>query len=219
VHPDNIVRFWLSHGDRVALGDPDGRHWTFAEIGRRAARVAHTWRNLGVHRRDAVWIWSRPSELHAILAVGTIGFGAVAGILPDGAPPPAVRAALEASAARLLVTDSRRKAAVDSWRRALPELWHVVLADDGPAPMSGGDFRLRDYIEPAAEAFDWPPLGGAWPAVYLGDAAGVLSHAELAATSAAIPFRAWDDPRLVCDVLAPAWRTGLSVAAPLFRAA
>lgn len=183
------------------------RTWTFEELRRDAARFAGVLKNLGVHRRDRVWIWADPSILHVVAPLGTIWFGAAYGVLPGDAD---VGGVLRVTGARMLLTDSSRKPRVDPLRRDLPELWHVVLADDGPAKMSGGDFRLDDYFR-GAEPMEPAATLGYEPAIVLPD--GTM-HGQAFLDPAvslepveesALPL---DHPLLLPCVLAPAWWRG-----------
>lgn len=204
----NATGFLLAgrQGEAVQCG---ARVWSFAEVSREAARFAHVLRNLGVHRRDRVWIWAEPSERHLFLSLGTIGFGACVGTLPALADPARVRAALEATGARMLCTHANRKPHVDPWRGELVEMWHVLLVDDAPARMSGGDFRLRDYAAGAPDSFAWAAVGPEAPAL-VGEDGSLRTHEFIRAAAGRPPLAdcAWDDPRLVPEAVAPAWLAG-----------
>lgn len=171
-------------GPAVEVG---GRAWTFEELRRDAAKFANALRNLGVHRRDRVWLWAPPSIWHVVAPLGTILAGAVFGTLRGDAP------ALPTS--RSLLTMAARKTYVDEHRDPV-EMWHVVLIDDAPARMSGGDFRWMDYFEPASPVFT--PVDAA-----LERPEGIA--VPLAGSPADLPP---DDPMFLSRTLAPAWRAG-----------
>lgn len=73
-----ILRYAVAvHGDRtVTTATGDGfRHATYAEVGRRAARLAHALRKLGIDadQRVATFMWNNQEHLEAYVAVPSMG--------------------------------------------------------------------------------------------------------------------------------------------------
>ena len=73
-----ILRYAVAvHGDRtVTTATGDGfRHATYADVGRRAARLAHALRKLGIDadQRVATFMWNNQEHLEAYVAVPSMG--------------------------------------------------------------------------------------------------------------------------------------------------
>ena len=73
-----ILKYAIAvHGDRtVTTATGDGfRHATYAEVGRRAARLAHALRRLGIDadQRVATFMWNNQEHLEAYVAVPSMG--------------------------------------------------------------------------------------------------------------------------------------------------
>ena len=156
------------HGDaEVVTATADGsRSRTYAEVGRRAAQLAHGLRSLGItgDERVATFMWNNAEHLEAYLAVPSMG--AVLHTLNIRLfPDQLVYIANHADDRVVIVDDSL----VPLFARELPQLetvTHVLVA--GPDAASSDLDSLRaagkqvlvydDLLADQPEDFDWPDV-------------------------------------------------------------
>src|SRR5205085_10328107 len=156
------------HGDgRVVTATSDGsREQTYAEVGRRAARLANALRGLGISgdQRVATFQWNNAEHLEAYLAVPSMG--AVLHTLNIRLFPEQLTYIANHAEDKVVIVDD---SLVGPLARLLPTFGtveHVVVAGPGAASAdldalraSGKQVHLYDDLLDAAEdTFSWPQL-------------------------------------------------------------
>jgi fatty-acyl-CoA synthase len=156
------------HGDgEVVTATATGtRSETYAEVGRRAARLAGALRSLGVEgdQRVATYMWNNAEHLEAYLAVPSMG--AVLHTLNIRLFPEQVTYIANHAEDRVVIVDA---SLVDALARVLPTfetVGHVLVA--GPEAGSADLDGLRatgkqvhvydDLLAASEDTFDWPDL-------------------------------------------------------------
>ncbi|MET7422472.1 acetate--CoA ligase [Dactylosporangium sp. NPDC005555] len=129
---------------------------TYAELARRTSRFANALRARGIGRGDRVFtLLGRTPELY-VSALGTLRATSVCAPLFPAFGPEPVRERLHRGGGKVLVTTPelyrRRVAPV---RADLPELRHVLVVGDGPAPEGTESFTAA--VDAAADTFEVPP--------------------------------------------------------------
>lgn len=159
VHGDGEVLTWSGDGVRRA---------SYAQLGRRAARLAGALRGLDVtgDQRVATFQWNNQEHLEAYLAIPAMG--AVAHTLNPRLAPDQVAWIANHARDDVVIVDG---SLVPVLARALPQMTtvrHVVVVGTGGAPgdilgditvLKGAGKRLHSYHEllaAAPEEFDWP---------------------------------------------------------------
>ncbi|CAM3724935.1 acetate--CoA ligase [Alkalicoccus chagannorensis] len=133
-------------GDKTALLYSDASReesYTFAEMKEKTNQAAHALRDLGIKKGDRVFIFmSRSPELYFAL-LGAVKIGAVVGPLFEAFMHDAVKARLEDSGAKMIVTSDEllSRIPIDD----LPDLEMIALS--GAASKAGEDERFIDFDE------------------------------------------------------------------------
>ena len=150
-------------GAEVATFTGDGlRRTSYAELGRRAARLAGALRGLGIDgdQRVATFQWNNTEHLEAYLAIPSMG--AVMHTLNIRlSPEQLVYIADHAEDEVVIVTDTL----VPLLATVLPQMKtvrHVIVVGDAdPSPLSAAGKAVHSYEEllaAAPDTFDWPEL-------------------------------------------------------------
>ncbi|WP_433870397.1 long-chain fatty acid--CoA ligase [Saccharopolyspora sp. CA-218241] len=152
-HGDAEVVTWTGEGSRRT---------TFAEVGRRAARLAHALRGLGVtgDQRVGTFMWNNAEHLEAYLAVPSMG--AVLHTLNVRLFPEQLVYVADHAEDHVVLVDATL---LPLFQKVLPELStvrHVVVVGGDPAavPAPGG-VEVHDYealLAAQPDEFDWPEL-------------------------------------------------------------
>lgn len=109
----------------------DGRKekFTFQEVEERSNQIAHYLKNLGVEKGDRVFIFlPRIPELYFSF-IAALKIGAVAGTMFSAFGPQALFDRLDQSDAHVLLTTKDLSHRLDSVRKKLPHLKHILLTD------------------------------------------------------------------------------------------
>jgi fatty-acyl-CoA synthase len=164
----SIMRYGTSiYGDReVVTCTQDGtRRRTYAEAGRRAARLANALRGLGVDadQRVGTFMWNNAEHLEAYLAVPSMG--AVLHTLNIRLAPAEVGYVATHAEDHAVIVD---KSLVPKFAEILPlapSIRHVIVSGGRLADTPGADqltgVALHEYEELLAaepDSFDWPQL-------------------------------------------------------------
>ncbi|GAA4858990.1 long-chain fatty acid--CoA ligase [Saccharopolyspora cebuensis] len=138
------------------------RRTTFAEVGRRAARLAHALRGLGVtgDQRVGTFMWNNAEHLEAYLAVPSMG--AVLHTLNVRLFPEQLVYVADHAEDHVVLVDATL---LPLFQQVLPELStvrHVVVVGGDPSavPAPGG-VEVHDYealLAAQPDEFDWPEL-------------------------------------------------------------
>ncbi|GAA3162974.1 long-chain fatty acid--CoA ligase [Streptomyces ramulosus] len=181
VHGSSQVITWTG-------GEPHRR--SFAEVGARAARLAHALRGLGVEREDrvATLLWNNAEHLEAYLAVPSMG--AVLHTLNLRLAPEQLVWIANHAEDRVLLVNGSLLPLLAPLLPQLPLLEHLVVTGPGDrSVLDGIRPTVHDYEEFLAghpEHYDWPELDEREAAILCytsgttGDPKGVLySHRSL----------------------------------------
>jgi fatty-acyl-CoA synthase len=167
----SIMRYGTSvfGGQEVVTSTGEGtRHRTYAEVGRRAARLAGGLRRLGIDgdQRVGTFMWNNAEHLEAYLAVPSMG--AVLHTLNIRLSPAQIGyIATHADDAAVIVDASL----IPLFAKVLPHagtIRHVIIAGTAPGPLppqaealaaSGREvLAYEDLLAAEPDAFDWPSL-------------------------------------------------------------
>ncbi|MEU3711915.1 long-chain fatty acid--CoA ligase [Streptomyces catenulae] len=181
VHGSSQVITWTG-------GEPHRR--SFAEVGARAAQLAHALRGLGVEREDriATLLWNNAEHLEAYLAVPSMG--AVLHTLNLRLAPEQLTWIAHHAEDRVLLVNGSLLPLLAPLLPHLPLLEHLVVTGPGDrGVLDGARPTVHDYEELLAgqpERYDWPELDEREAAILCytsgttGDPKGVLySHRSL----------------------------------------
>lgn len=135
--------------------DGDQTEYTFGELSELSNRFGNALRALGVARGDRVGVVLPQRVETGISHLATYKLGAIAVPLSPLFGPQALRYRLSDSGAKVVVTDSTRRAAVDEAVAGLPGL-EVVLVDDRPG-RDARFWRLVAGSSPLLDALDTTP--------------------------------------------------------------
>jgi len=161
---ESIMRYGTSiFGDRevVTLAGADGsvRRRTYADVGRRAARLANALRDLGVDadQRVATFMWNNAEHLEAYLSIPSMG-----------AVLHTLNIRLDAAEIGYIATHAEDYAVivdaslVDKFAEVLPHapgIKHVIVSGADSADLPGVTVHsYEDLLAAASEEFDWPEL-------------------------------------------------------------
>jgi len=157
VHPDGQVITATAEGSRSE---------TYAELGRRAARLANALRGLGIDgdQRVATFQWNNAEHLEAYLAIPSMG--AVLHTLNIRLFPEQLVYIANHAEDRVVIVDGSLVPLLSKQLPKLETIEHVVVA--GPDAASADLESLRatgkqvhlyeDLLADAAEEFDWPEI-------------------------------------------------------------
>ncbi|TSB18334.1 long-chain fatty acid--CoA ligase [Streptomyces benahoarensis] len=181
VHGSSQVITWTG-------GEPHRR--TFAEVGARAARLAHALRGIGVEREDrvATLLWNNAEHLEAYLAVPSMG--AVLHTLNLRLAPEQLTWIAHHAEDRVLLVNGSLLPLLAPLLPQLPLLEHLIVTGPGDRTvLDGARPTVHDYEEFLTgnpERYDWPELDEREAAILCytsgttGDPKGVLySHRSL----------------------------------------
>ncbi|MFJ3231280.1 long-chain fatty acid--CoA ligase [Streptomyces sp. NPDC086787] len=161
----------LEHGRRAHstsqvitwTGDAEPQRRGFAEIGDRAAQLAHALRDeLGVHGDDrvATLMWNNAEHVEAYFAVPAMG--AVLHTLNLRLPAEQLAWIVGHAADRVIVVNGSLIPLLAPLLPRLTTVEHIVVSGPGDrAPLAGGAARVHEYEELVAgrpTTFDWPEL-------------------------------------------------------------
>ncbi|MDE2362425.1 MAG: AMP-binding protein [Hyphomicrobiales bacterium] len=127
--PDNFHRAAVKYRERTALTF-SGRAWSFAEIDRAAARIAHRLHALGLRKGDRVGAYARNSDAYLLLWLGCVRIGLVHVPINYALTAGELRYILDQSGAKALFYDPDLSAVVDVMRREAG-VAHYGLVRDG----------------------------------------------------------------------------------------
>src|ERR1700728_509728 len=160
----SIMRYGTSvFGDREVVtsagsGSPPRRR-TYAEVGRRAARLANALRGLGVDadQRLATFMWNNAEHLEAYLAIPSMG--AVLHTLNIRLDPAEIGyIASHADDYAVIVDESLVSRLAEVLPKA-PCIKHVIVTGSAPAELPGVTVHsYEDLLAGASDSFDWPSL-------------------------------------------------------------
>jgi fatty-acyl-CoA synthase len=158
----SIMRYGTTvFGDRevVTLGGDGVRRRSYAEVGRRAARLASALRTLGVDadQRVGTFMWNNAEHLEAYLAIPSMG--AVLHTLNIRLDPAEIGYVATHAEDYAVIVDS---SLVERFAEVLPHapaVKHVIVTGSGRADLPGVTVHsYEDLLAAAPESFDWPEL-------------------------------------------------------------
>ncbi len=164
----SIMRYGTSiFGDRevVTCTEDATRRRTYAEAGRRAARLANALRRLGVDsdQRVGTFMWNNAEHLEAYLAVPSMG--AVLHTLNIRLAPAEVAYVATHAEDHAVIVDASLVPRFAEILPMAPSIRHVIVSGAPPAETPGAEqltgARVHDYEELLAaepDSFDWPAL-------------------------------------------------------------
>ncbi|MBT2415264.1 long-chain fatty acid--CoA ligase [Streptomyces sp. ISL-12] len=161
----------LTHGSTVHgtsrvttwTGDGDPHRRSFAEIGARAAQLAHALReDLGVGDDDRVGtlMWNNSEHVEAYFAIPSMG--AVLHTLNLRLPPEQLAWIVNHAADRVVITNGSLIPLLAPLLPHLKTVEHVIVSGAGDrTPLDGASAQVHEYEELIAgkpAAYDWPEL-------------------------------------------------------------
>jgi acyl-CoA synthetase (AMP-forming)/AMP-acid ligase II len=164
----SIMRYGTSvFGDgEVVTWTGDGtRRRTYAEAGRRAARLANALRGLGVDgdQRVGTFMWNNAEHLEAYLAVPSMG--AVLHTLNIRLAPAEVGYIATHAEDQVVIVDASLVPRFAEILPSAPTVKHVIVTGGPLAETPGTDqltgvgvHRYEDLLAAEADAFDWPSI-------------------------------------------------------------
>ncbi len=161
-----ILRYATTvHGDRTvttATGGGGYRHATYAEVGRRAARLANALRRIGVEgdERVATFMWNNQEHLEAYVAVPSMG--AVLHTLNIRLFPEQIEFVAYEAEDQVVIVDASLTPILAPVIRALETVHTVIVVGDGDASaldVPGKQFlRYEELLAAESDEFDWPDV-------------------------------------------------------------
>ncbi|MFI8241105.1 long-chain fatty acid--CoA ligase [Streptomyces sp. NPDC085866] len=155
VHGTSRVSTWTGEGE------PQRR--TYAEVGARAARLAHALRDeLGVRGDDrvATLMWNNAEHVEAYFAIPSMG--AVLHTLNLRLPAEQLAWIVNHAADRVVIVNGSLIPLIAPLLAKLPTVQHIVVSGPGDrSPLEGATARVHEYEELIAgrpTAYDWPEL-------------------------------------------------------------
>ncbi|WP_174267421.1 long-chain fatty acid--CoA ligase [Streptomyces sp. SLBN-31] len=161
----------LTHGSRVHgtsqvitwTGEGEPHRRSFAEIGERAAQLAHALRDeLGVAGDDrvATLMWNNAEHVEAYFAIPSMG--AVLHTLNLRLPPEQLVWIVNHAADKVVVVNGSLLPLLAPLLDKLPTLEHIVVSGPGDrSVLAGAHARVHEYEELLADrprTYDWPEL-------------------------------------------------------------
>jgi fatty-acyl-CoA synthase len=134
--------------------------YTYAELARRAARLANGLRALGVKAGDRVGTFAWNTHRHLELYLGVPSSGAVLHTVNIRLFPEQVCYIVNHAADSVLFVDDVLVAALEPHAAALTTVRHFVVMGDGPLPQTplGPLVRYEDLLASERDTYDWPAL-------------------------------------------------------------
>ncbi|MFJ8162018.1 long-chain fatty acid--CoA ligase [Streptomyces sp. NPDC096136] len=155
IHGDSQVTTWT--------GEAEPHRRSFAEIGVRAARLAHALRDgLGVQQdeRVATLMWNNSEHVEAYFAIPSMG--AVLHTLNLRLPPEQLVFIVNHAADRVVLVNGTLLPLLAPLLPHLPTVEHVVVVGVGDrSALDGLDVRVHEYeelLEGRPDHYDWPEL-------------------------------------------------------------
>ncbi|MFF4642199.1 long-chain fatty acid--CoA ligase [Streptomyces sp. NPDC001389] len=155
IHGDSQVTTWT--------GEAEPHRRSFAEIGVRAARLAHALREgLGVQQdeRVATLMWNNSEHVEAYFAIPSMG--AVLHTLNLRLPPEQLVFIVNHAADRVVLVNGTLLPLLAPLLPHLPTVEHVVVVGVGDrSALDGIDVRVHEYeelLEGRPDHYDWPEL-------------------------------------------------------------
>lgn len=125
-HPPEVMErkalIWLG-------ADGKQEHYTFADLKRETNRFANVLKSMGVQKGDRVFVYLERIPEIFITLFGALKLGAVVGPLFSAFGPEAIKDRLEDSSAVVVITSPELKERLDTIRKDLPALRHVIIVD------------------------------------------------------------------------------------------
>jgi len=160
-----LISDLLSYGESVYSSseiitvEADGyRHASFAEVGRRAARLAHALTELGVTSGDRVGtlLWNNQTHMEAYLGVPSMG--AVLHTLNLRLPPEQLSYVINHAQDKVIIVDDVLVPLLAGIASELTEVSAIIVAGSGDAAGLGDVLRYEELLAGKPEAYDWPVL-------------------------------------------------------------
>lgn len=150
------------HGQRISSRHAAGVHrYRFADMTRRADRLAGALAGLGVGRGDRIGTlgWNSHRHLEAYYAVPCMG--AVLHTLNLRLHPDQLAYVINHAQDRVLLVDASLLPLLEKVRDRIPTVEQVVVMSDGPlgAGLPPGAHDYEALLAAASEHFVWPELG------------------------------------------------------------
>ena len=164
----SIMRYGTSvFGDRevVTCTDDGTRRRTYAEAGRRAARLANGLRRLGLGagQRVGTFMWNNAEHLEAYLAVPSMG--AVLHTLNIRLAPAEVAYIVTHAEDRAVIVDASLVSSLAEILPHAPTVKHVIVSGAQPGQTPGAQelagvsvHSYEDLLAAEPDSFDWPAL-------------------------------------------------------------
>jgi fatty-acyl-CoA synthase len=161
-----IMRYGITvHADRTvttATGGGGYRHASYAEVGRRAARLANALRRIGItgDERVATFMWNNQEHLEAYLAIPSMG--AVLHTLNIRLFPEQIEFVAYEAEDRVVIADLSLAPVLAPVLRSMETVHTVIAVGDGdPSALQVPGKTLLRYHEILADesdVFDWPEV-------------------------------------------------------------
>ena len=164
----SIMRYGTSiFGDRevVTCTEASTRRRTYAEAGRRAARLANALRRLGVDadQRVGTFMWNNAEHLEAYLAVPSMG--AVLHTLNIRLAPAEVAYVATHAEDHAVIVDASLVPRFAEILPQAPSIRHVIVSGGRLADIPGADqltgvpvYEYEELLAAEPDSFDWPEL-------------------------------------------------------------
>jgi fatty-acyl-CoA synthase len=159
----SIMRYGTSvFGDRevVTFSGHSSRRRSYAEVGRRAARLANALRGLGVDadQRVGTFMWNNAEHLEAYLAIPSMG--AVLHTLNIRLDPAEIGYVATHAEDYAVIVDSSLTEKFAEVLPHAPGIKHVIVTGSGPGVELPGVIvhSYEDLLAAASDSFDWPSL-------------------------------------------------------------
>lgn len=153
MHADSTVSTWTGS---------DMRRRTYAEIGQRAAQLAHALRSLGVHgdQRVATFMWNNTEHLEAYLAVPSMG--AVLHTLNIRLSGEQLVFVANHAEDDIVIVDGSLVPLLAPRLPQMTTVRHVIVANADPSSVEAPEgvqvHAYDDLLAGQPETFDWPEL-------------------------------------------------------------
>ena len=131
---------------------------SFAEVGDRAAQLAHALAGLGVTEGDrvATLMWNNQSHLEAYLAVPSMG--AVLHTLNLRLPPEQLLYVANHAEDKVLIVDASLTGLLAAGRAMLSSIEHVIVTNGTAVPELGDYLDYEELLAGQPTHYDWPLL-------------------------------------------------------------
>ena len=137
--------------NKVALYSVDAtgsvEKFTFQEIHDAACRMGNALKSLGVKKGDRVFVFlPRVPELY-IATIAIARLGAIAGPLFSAFGPDALRDRLQDSEAKIVITNPALKEKLDTIKKDLPDLEHVIVVGADSKKLAKGELSYDELVK------------------------------------------------------------------------